>query len=280
MQYTIYPSGSFSEVAAVCCYCNDILVRGEDKVKAPLLKEHIAQHNFRKCNQRLYFSSQLFRQHLQDNHKTTFDATLFAGWTLLLKSSRRDKTSTFLQMATPRAATHRINSDARMARKAELEGREQSNMPSNFMDLTEIPQQAKRAKLRRKASMQSVSEKPAQEMPGSTQFFTRSATIDLAHGLTRSSLSQDVGSRALPAKAVSALVEVINRCPKYYRRRLDASTRNRVYLREQDEPLSKSSQQLFREVPGSILGGLVLHSSLVGAIPARLTNSIDIYRLY
>src|SRR5689334_14139729 len=72
IQYTIYPAGSHSAVEAVCCYCNDTLVRGDGKVKGLVLKDHVVQHNFRSCNQRLYFSGQRYRQHLQDSHKTTF----------------------------------------------------------------------------------------------------------------------------------------------------------------------------------------------------------------
>ncbi|KAH7399315.1 hypothetical protein BKA66DRAFT_160705 [Pyrenochaeta sp. MPI-SDFR-AT-0127] len=283
MQYTIYPSGSYSEVEAVCCYCNDVLVQGEGKVRTPILKDHLARHNFRKCNQRLYFSGQHFRQHLQDNHKTTFDATLFAGWTLLLKSSRRDKPSIFLQVAKSTASPHHIDADARVTRKAQLKGEDTQSMPSNFMDLTEIPQPSKPAKLRRKASIQSMSERPAQELRDSTQFFTRSATIDLAHGLTGSAFARDGvnSNRPTKVKLQSPSVSMPDHTwQKFYRRRVDASTRNRIYMRGQEEPLSKSSQQLFREIPRSILGGLVLHSSLIGAIPGRLTNSVDIYSLY
>jgi hypothetical protein len=75
-------------------------------------------------------------------------------------------------------------------------------------------------------------------------------------------------------------MDAVNTCPRFYRRRLDASTRNRLYIRDQDDDLSKNSQKLFRKIPGSLLGGLVLHSSLVGAVPVRMTNSVDVYSLH
>lgn len=174
MQYTIYPAGSYTEVEAVCCYCNDTLVHGDGKVKGAVLKDHIVQHNFRKCNQRLYFSGQRFRQHLQDSHKTTFDATLFAGWTLLLKSSRKDKPSVFEQIE-PTIGARRINTDPGLTRKKSSRKAEPQTMPSNFMDLTETPERAEPTKLRRKASLQIKTEKPAQEIRDSTQFFTKCA---------------------------------------------------------------------------------------------------------
>lgn len=34
---------------------------------------------------------------------------------------------------------------------------------------------------------------------------------------------------------------------------------------------------LFRRVKGSVLGGLVLHSSLVAGVPALMTNCVDVY---
>ncbi|KAF1839963.1 uncharacterized protein K460DRAFT_371926 [Cucurbitaria berberidis CBS 394.84] len=117
-------------------------------------------------------------------------------------------------------------------------------------------------------------------MRGSSPFFTRSATFDfVAHG-PRVAASGDSSAKSKPSNGtISMPVDVINTCPKFYRRRLDASTRNRIYLRERDDLLSKNSQYLYRQIPGSIFGGLILHSSMVGAIPARLTNSVDIYSL-
>ncbi|CAO2656759.1 Nn.00g055620.m01.CDS01 [Neocucurbitaria sp. VM-36] len=281
IQYTIYPASSQSEVAAVCCYCNDTLVHGDGKVKGAILKDHLVQHNFRKCNQRLYFSGQRFRQHLQDSHKTTFDATLFAGWTLLLKSSRKDRPSLFRQTETATAA-RRVNTDPGSTTKKG----EPQETPSNFMDLTDIPQRVEPAKLRRKASTQTVLEQPAQEIRDSTQFFTRSATIDFAHGLTALPSPRIGAVGVSPTKSkprsrsISMPVDAINAVPRFYRRRLDASTRNRIYLRERDETLSKNSQHLYRQIPRGVLGGLVLHSSMVGSVPARLTNSVDIYSLH
>jgi hypothetical protein len=163
----------------------------------------------------------------------------------------------------------------------------------NFMDLSETPQRATRpkTKLRRKASTQTMPEKkPEREVRESGQFFTRAATIELAYGANASPSPRLAGLLSprlqppghKPGFPVNSLpIDAVNTAPKFYRRRLDASTRNRLYVRDQDEgPLSKNSQRLFRKVPGSVFGGLVLHSSLVGTTPARMTNSVDIYSLH
>ncbi|KAF2468077.1 uncharacterized protein BDR25DRAFT_344393 [Lindgomyces ingoldianus] len=288
MQYTIYPAGSRENIEAVCCYCNETLVKGAGRVKGSVLKEHISQHNFRNCNQRLYFSGQRFRQHLQDSHKTNYDGSLFAGWTLLLKSSKTQKPSVFEQI-DPSTAIRRAYTDPGAAKKEEAT----PQIPrANFMDLSETPQKPSGRRLRRKASTLSVPEKPSREVRSSTQFFSRAATIDLVYGSNASPSPRfpQNGPRSpkgkprqhKPGFPVSSLpVDAVNTCPRFYRRRLDASTRNRLYVRDQDDgPLSKNSQRLFRKVPGSLLGGLVLHSSLVGTTPARMTNSVDIYSLH
>ena len=288
MQYTIYPTGTQRKLEAVCCYCNDTFAQGaEGKVNGAILKEHLIQHNFRTCNQRLYYSGQRYRQHLQDSHKASYDSTLFAGWTLLLKSSRKEKPSVFRQIAA-KAPNGRSNTDPGVASKKKEKKPKPSkdrvqDVPTNFMELTEIPQRIEPNKLRRKPSVLTIPEKTAQEIRASTQFFTRSATIDFAGeatilpppraGVTTLPSSRSKSGRSLPVHHGTT-------CPTFYRRRLDASTRNRLYLREGDEPLSNNSQQLFRRIPGSVLGGLVLHSSLTAAVPARLTNSVDIYALH
>jgi hypothetical protein len=291
MQYTIYPVGSREHLKAVCCYCNDTLVHGAGKVKGSILKEHINQHNFRKCNQRLYFSAQRFRQHLQDNHKTNFDGSLFAGWPLLLKSSRMAKPSIFKPVDAS-VTVRRAHTDPTPTGDKPARAEHVPRIPNmNFMDLSETPQRssAPKRKLHRKASAQTMPEKPSKELRGSTHFFTRAATIELAHGNTASPsprlnglLSPRLQPIHRPGFPIASLPrDAVNWCPGFYRRRLDASTRNRLYIRDQDDgPLSKNSQKLFRRVPGSLFGGLVLHSSLLGAVPVWMTNSVDIYSLH
>ena len=122
-------------------------------------------------------------------------------------------------------------------------------------------------------------------MRDSSQFFTRSATIDFAHGPTASpspgpgAVGNTPGKSKPRSRSMSMAVDAVAPCPTFYRRRLDASTRNRIYLRERDDMLSKNSQHLYRPIAGSVLGGLILYSSMVGAVPARLTNAVDIYSL-
>ncbi|KAF2281221.1 uncharacterized protein EI97DRAFT_23366 [Westerdykella ornata] len=290
MQYTIYPAGSKDNMRAVCCYCNDNLVEGAGKVKSAVLKEHINQHNFRKCNQRLYFSGQRFRQHLQDSHKTSYDGTLSAGWPLLLKSCRRCKPSVFEALAGSVEARRAYTDPGMTGAKPLLP---QLPVPKlNFMDLSETPLQPKapKRKLRRKASAQTVPEGKSREIRDSTHIFTRAATVELVYGKTASPSPRLDGMpgggpssfQHKPGFPQSSLpVDGVKACPQFYRRRLDASTRNRVYIRHGDDgALSTNAQKLFRKVPGSLFGGLVLHSSLVGAVPVRMTNSVDIYSLH
>ncbi|KAF2013544.1 hypothetical protein BU24DRAFT_424542 [Aaosphaeria arxii CBS 175.79] len=165
------------------------------------------------------------------------------------------------------------------------------------MDLSETPLRptAPRKRLRRKASNQSLPapSSGAREIRSSKHFFTRAATIDLAYGTNASSSpshttnpspgtsSQHTHHR--PGFPLHSLpIDAVTFRPVFYRRRLDASTRNRIYVRDEavDGPLSKNSQRLFRRVEKGAFGGLVLHSSMVGASVARMTNSVDVYCLH
>ncbi|KAF2636360.1 hypothetical protein P280DRAFT_473199 [Massarina eburnea CBS 473.64] len=298
MQYTIYPSGPKTDLEAVCCYCNETLVRGNGKVKGAVLKDHVIQHNFRNCNQRLYFSGQRFRQHLQDSHKTNHDATLFAGWTLLLKSCKKVRPSVFETLeaiAVRRAYTDPSSGGVGQSSKKtekDKKGLEPPMPKMNFMDLSaETPQKTPKRKIRRKASTQTMPEQQNDiEVRSSSHFFTRAATIDLAYGTSASPSPRNRSSppRYLPPQhkpgypVSSHPVDAASSCPRFYRRRLDASTRNRLYVRDEEEtgPLSKNSQRLFRGVDGSVFGGLVLHSSLVAGVGARMTNGVDVYCLH
>jgi hypothetical protein len=224
----------------------------------------LVQHNFRACNQRLYFSGQSFRQHLQDNHRASHDMTLFAGWTLLLKAGQREKPAIFCQTEAtvtlpPRADTDSIQIQRH---KTKPSRNETQPPPANFMDLTDQPWRPEPNKLRRKSSTVTRT-KTTRQTRSSTEIFARSATEDLSGGPTQRS-SNPIEPRD---------------CPSFYRRRLDASTRNRLYVREGDEALTGTSEQLFRRLPGSVLGVLILRASFLAAVPARLTNSVDIYPL-
>ena len=292
LPYTIYPTGSGENIKASCCYCNDSLVRGAGKVRGSLLKEHINQHNFRSCNQRLYFSAQRYRQHLQDSHKTNYDGTLSAGWTLLLKSSKKEKPSLFEPIPTSAAVQRAYTDPGLVGEKKQKREAVPSLQRMNFMDLSETPSKSviPRKKLQRKDSAQTLPDKPVQEIRNSTHFFTRAATIELTysaadspspglHGLLSPKLQPPQHKPGFPISSLP--IDAVNSCPRFYRRRLDASTRNRLYVRDSnDGPLSKNSQKLFRKMPGSLVGGLILHSSLVAAVPVKMTNSVDIYTLH
>jgi hypothetical protein len=265
MQYAIHPIGSRRKVEVVCCYCNDALPHeAEGKVNSTLLKDHLVQHNFRSCNQRLYFTGQSFRQHLQDNHRASHDMTLFAGWTLLLKAGQREKPSIFCQTEAAATPPRRADTDSIQLQKHKTKPsrNETQASPANFMDLTDVPWRPEPNKLRRKSSTVTRT-KTTRHTRSSTEIFTRSATEDLSGGPTQWS-STPTESRD---------------CPSFYRKRLDASTRNRLYVRAGDEALTGTSEKLFRRLPGSVLGVLMLRASLVAAVPARLTNSVDIYPL-
>jgi hypothetical protein len=261
LRFTIYPNGTPRNPEAACCYCNDPLVQEEGKVNGALLKEHMAQHNFRACSQALFFSGQTFRQHLQDDHKTTQDSTLFAGWTLLLKASRQDKPAVFKPVET-KAPGRRVNNESAGAKKEKKKKKDSKDKeqvaPTNFMEFTEVPTRIEPNKLRRKQSM------PDEESRPSMQFFERSRVHNDGKPKTKPATSSKYGTPI---------------CPAFYRRRLDASTRNRLYMCEGDVMLAGDAQQVFRRVPGGVLGGLMLHSSLVASVPALMTNCVDVYEL-
>ncbi|KAF2869533.1 hypothetical protein BDV95DRAFT_596522 [Massariosphaeria phaeospora] len=278
MQYTIYPAGTREALEAACCYCNDTLVRGAGKVKGSVLKEHINQHNFRKCSQRLYFSGQRFRQHLQDSHKANFDGTLSAGWTLLLKSSKKEKPPMFDPIdpsvtAVRRTYTDPASSDSTPAHKKK-DSKAVNVYRTNFMDLSvteATPRPPTPKKLRRKASAQAIPD-PKQHSPPpipTTLDFAPNAPIP-SSPRTSSTHTTPLSPSPTPAPPprhrpgfpVSSLpCDAVAQCPLFYRRRLDASTRNRLYMRDREAGmLSKKTQKMYRRVPGSLLGG-ALHNN-------------------
>jgi hypothetical protein len=298
LQYTMYPSGSPRQREAICCYCNDLLAQSADgKVNGTLLKEHMAQHNFRTCNQILYFSGQQFRQHLHDSHRTSYDSTLFGGWTLLLKSSRRKAPSLFQQVevkATGRPSTTDPSwmvSETSEGKKRKKEKKKNNNnnkhddkitdnivnTPTNFMEWTELPQRIEPNKLRRKQSAVTIPDTAEGTPRPSFQCFSpRSATANVAMPNEQLPLPlKPKPEKCTVYPSATGVPEVTN----FYRRRLDASNRNRIYIDADDEPASGDAKQVFRRMEGSVLGGLVLHTSLIAAIPALMTNSVDIYSL-
>jgi hypothetical protein len=292
LQFTMYPSRSSSRTAAICCYCSDPLTLSTDgKVNGALLKDHMTQHNFRACSQTLYFSGQRFRQHLQDSHRASYDSTLFGGWTLLLKSSRRKTPSLFQQVEVKAVGRQSTTEPPRLtpSKTNDKEKRKQdkdsdkhgdrskiANIPTNFMELTEIPLRTEPNKLRRKQSGVSTPEQTDGEPRPSLQFFARSATADF----TIAKEEPAPASKPKPSKCVVwPSPSGAPTYPAFYRRRLDASTRNRLFMGVEDEALSCDSRHLFRRIQGSVLGGLILHSSLVAAVPALMTNCMDVYPL-
>lgn len=287
MQYTIYPSGARPDLEVVCCYCNESLAKGNGRVKGTLLRDHISAHNFRDCNQKLYFSAQRFRQHLRDGHKTNYDGTLFAGWTLLLKSCEQQKTAVFEQCEG--ASLQRAHTYPEVAPVSKNNNKTKGTPEArlNFMDISETPQtsSASRKRIRRKPSAQTMPDTvPHFALRDSTVFFTRAATIDVAYGKTAAPWRHGEGSSAKKDRPTGASVshpaEAAKSGLKFYRKRLESPTRNRLYIRHEVEgPLTKSTQKLFQKIPTSTFGSLVLHSSLLAATPARLTNSIDVYTL-
>ncbi|KAL5391611.1 hypothetical protein PMIN03_003195 [Paraphaeosphaeria minitans] len=290
MQYTIYPSGSNEGLEAVCCYCNEGFSRGNGKVEGALLKAHVSTHNFRNCNQRLYFSAQQFRQHLQDNHRSNYDGTLFAGWTLLLKASQKELSAIFVpaDVSPKRAYTEPVdvvpNHQVKKAKDA-------PEPKMSFMDFSETPRFATKEKIRRRASTQTMADarNPNKAVRDSTTEFRRAATMDFARGDDGSAGAAPIcqhrrsgDSKAEhAADAAAAAAAAAASGLQFFRRRREVSTRNRLYVRNETEgPLAKSSQKVFRKMAASTFGGLVLHSSLLAATPARLTNSVDVYTLH
>jgi hypothetical protein len=295
LQYTMYPTGSPRKREAVCCYCNDLLAQSADgKVNGALLKEHMAQHNFRTCNQMLYFSGQRFRQHLHDSHRTSYDSTLFGGWTLLLKSSRRKTPSLFQQVEVKAVGRPSIsdpswmvadsNEDKKKKKKSKKTkhddkiGDNAVNTPTNFMEWTEIPQRVEPNKLRRKQSAVVIPDTAEGTPRPSFQCFSpRSATandVAMPNEQLPTSLKPK-SEKCIVYPSASGAPDV----PNFYRRRLDASNRNRIYIDADEEPVSGDAKQVFMRMEGSVLGGLVLHTSLIAAVPALMTNCVDIYSL-
>lgn len=287
-QHVIYTTQSVSSSEVRCCYCNDPLVGRDGKIGKGVLNGHMIQHNFRKCDQKLYFCGQQFRQHFQDQHKAISDATLFAGGTLLSKHSHQKKPFIFLQLDFP-VITHGTHADTEMTvGRTQVTDQEMvsQHTPASFMDLTDIPQRREPTKLRRKASVQATHIKAAQEIRKSMHFLAHSATADIGNVCTATSSPHadevDYSTQSQPQHSTaSEPVNSLDSSVMFYRKTFDASTRNRIYLRDMDEPLSEDALHPFRQLlGGSVFGGLVLHSSLVGAIPARLTNAVvDIYPL-
>lgn len=130
-----------------------------------------------------------------------------------------------------------------------------------------------------------MANKPPQETRNSLQFFTRGVTVDIGDQSpgspsTHHKLVEETNKWTSQQPTQSKHKDTHDNSLSFYRKRLDASTRNRIYLHNVNEPLSTDEQHSFRELLGSAFGGLILHSSLVGAIPARLTNAVDIYSLH
>jgi hypothetical protein len=290
LRYTMYPSGSLRHFEALCCYCNDPLRRSADgKVNGGHLEEHMAQHNYRACDQTLYFTGQQFRQHLQDSHRSSHDSTLFAGWTLLLKSCQREVSAVFQPISrtfisqssmTGRDAVFQEGNYKQTEKRKQDDDRNESQnvltVPNSFMDLTESSQRTEPNKLRRKQSSVAIPKQSGEVSRPSVQFSSRSPTTDFACDTA----SPIVASRPTPEKCTLFLTA--NGAPShtaFYRKRFDASYRNQIYMAADSEVVPEDSQQVFRKLPGSVFGGLILHSSLVAAVPALMTNSINVYAL-
>lgn len=295
MQHTIYPAGPMNALEAVCCYCNEALVKGTGRVKGAVLKEHIAQHNFRNCSQRLYFSGQRFRQHLQDSHRTNNDATLFAGWTLLVKTCKKSSPSVFdpVDAATThiRRAITDPNAHDTTPKPSHRKKDKQPMDPQpqmNFMDLSsESPQSSPPRKLR-KSSFHNMRESlDAEPRPSTTTF--RGASIDVAAPSPAPPLPllqpqpkhKNPGHHREGFPVTSPPMDAGYGLPRFYRKKLDASTRNRLFVRDEaDGRLGKGSQRAFGKVPGGLFGGLVLRSSLIAGAPVRMMNGVDVYYLH
>lgn len=145
-QHVIYTGPASPATDILCCFCNDQLVGQHGKIRRRVVIDHMLQHNFRKCSQKLYFSGQQFRQHLQDEHRMTFDATLFAGWTLLLKYSQHSKPSVFHQQV-PSPVIHRTQISLDQTKRMPGDMSEHRHRQANFMGLTESSHRRELAKL-------------------------------------------------------------------------------------------------------------------------------------
>ncbi|KAH7087016.1 hypothetical protein FB567DRAFT_57073 [Paraphoma chrysanthemicola] len=266
MQHAIYPTRSRHKPEIACCYCNDGLAQeSEGKVSSTLLKNHLVQHSFRACNQKLHFSGQEFRQHLQDDHKASHDMSLSTGWPLLLKASRCEKPSVFHRIGTEATvlSTRRVDTEnplpGKHREKPSNDGK--GVTPLNFMELSDVPERSEPNKLRRKFSTVKRTKSTARDTRSSVEIFAQHERASSLDGPNHAHSTE------------------LRDCAKFYRRRVDASTRNRLYVRNGDEALTETTEYLYRQLPGSVLGGLILRSSLIAAVPARLTNSVDIYTL-
>jgi hypothetical protein len=267
LRYTMYPSGSMRHSEALCCYCNEPLRSSSDGiVNGGHLEEHMAQHNYRACDQTLYFTGQQFRQHLQDFHRSSHDSTLFAGWTLFLKSCQREVSAVFQpvnrtiisrsSMTGSDAIFQEGNHKQTEKRKQDDERNESQNVlavPDSFMDLTETSQRTEPNKLRRKQSSVAIPKQSGEVSRPSVQFFSRSPPTDFASD----TVSPIIPSRPTPEKCTLSLTA--NGAPSrtaFYRKRFDASNRNQIYMAA-DEAVPEDSQQVFRKLPGSVFGGLI-----------------------
>ncbi|KAH7123602.1 hypothetical protein B0J11DRAFT_315844 [Dendryphion nanum] len=382
MHNTIYtPASSPSHSPSPhCAFCTTPLALHPStlKLSPTTVKSHLTTHAFRSCNQRLYFSGQRFRQHLQDSHKASFDLTLFAGWPVLLRACKKDKPSIFEPVEDEVFGLRRAHTEPELDRELKrYRERGQKDIPQtpqsqpqpqshdtpkaapsnkmNFMDLDTIDSPTlstppPRKRLRRKASMQSIPDRTPshssakrererekrREIRESTQFFVRGETLDpppytpsqdmrfqrQTAGEMQRKMDEPPASPThseIPSSAPSPSPNRKHRIaslptsifpsspsiPTFYRRRVDASMRNRVYVRDEavSGPLGKGSSRMFRKVGegggiasgswgekgtgngngagGGVFGSLVLHSSLVGAVAgARMTNGVDVYGVH
>lgn len=287
IQYAVYPVESKGRLKALCCYCTDSLGHGQEgRIKSAVLRGHMRQHSVRNCNQGLYFSGQSFRQHLQDDHRAVYDGTLFAAWTLLLKACRRHKPSVFQPVGT-QVPNKRSTTASESAGNRKRSARKTVHVvPTSFMELAEGPVRSEPNKLRRKRSGVTLPEIQGQDGRQSMDRFTRMSDMASSRSTFIPPLPQEkcpsplsYDSRSSTA-TTSLAYSVLHPSLGFYRRRIDASGRNRVYLHDDDEAFPDDTGSLFRKIPGGIFGGLILHSSLIAAVSARMTNSVDIYPLH
>lgn len=250
LRYTMYLNGSYRQPEALCCYCNEPLDRSADgKVNGVFLKDHMVQHNFRACNQTLYFSGQEFRQHLQDSHRSSHDSTLFAGWTLLLKSTRKELPSVFEQIERIFIGRSSIASRGLLADESKVKkGKKHINdrteshgvhpVPTSFMELTDTPQRPEPKKLRRKQSSVAISKQSEEEPHSSLQLIARSPATDCAiDTVFPRAPSRPTLEKCTTLQTASGAPT----CPVFYRKKFDASMRNRIYMAADDEVVDVDS---------------------------------------
>jgi len=284
LQFTMFPDKSRARREVVCCYCNDPLARSsEGKINGATLKDHMARHNFRACNQTLYFSGQSFRQHLQDSHRLSLDGTLFSGWTLLLKSCRKVMPSVFEQVDKKAGHNHsksdlESSSDRKKFKKTDEHDSTEmksphsnTTAPMSFMDLTDPPQRPEPPKkLRRK---QSAMNDPRQSGEGPRPSLSQLRSPNFT-------VPSDDGGPPKPDKCPAyPSASGVPTCPSFFRKRFDASSRNRLYFGvvPDEDKESDEGQHMLRKLQGGVFGGLILHSSLIASVPALMTNCVDVY---